>query len=299
MTIYKKIIRLDNDETIHCARTEIQPNLHNILFIHGNFSSSLNWWPTMQALNKQFNTYAFDLRGFGESSYQTKITSLKDFAEDSILLFDQLELTDLTIVGWSTGGAVALEIARIRPDLVKQIVLLSSVGLKGYDLIAGFPANTSMFSWNIPSFFNQGFSFVDSVSQLSMQHFIFQPLVIKQFLNQYLYHQQAVNPLYEQQLIDQIMKQRNFSELLQALMQYNFKAFSTTSSYDATFYTGPIHIWHGALDRVIPLATAQQTANYFGKQGNLLVFKESGHAIMHDESDHFIEELRRIAGPVS
>lgn len=294
MNIFHQTIKLKNNEAIFCMTTDINPHLPNILLLHGNFSSSLNWLPTMKALNNKFNVFAIDLRGFGNSSYNYPIYSLVDLAQEMILLIDKLQLRDLTVIGWSTAGGIALEIAREIPNKIKQIVLLSSIGLKGYDFLDSYPTIPTLFSWSSSPFMNNPFLFADPISNLSIQQLIFNPISIKQFLDQYLYHKRALHPDFEKQIINQILKQRNFIDLSKALTSYRFKPFNQ----GAKSYQGPIHIWHGILDRVIPLNTARSTASYFGPQAQLKIYEKSGHAIMNDQFKLFIQEIENIASPV-
>lgn len=297
MNLFHKYISLDNNEQLFCIRTDINPEFTNILLLHGNFSTSMNWLPTMEALSDNFNVFAVDLRGFGNSSYNHPIQSLNDLAQDIVLLVDKLDLSELIVVGWSTAGAVALEMARVRPDLIQQLILLSSMGLKGYDLLDSYPTIPTLFPWSSSSFMNHPFLFSDPISNLSIQQLIFNPMVIKQFLDQYLYHRKTIDSTFENQLINQIIKQKNFFELSQALSNYRFKTFNKNNISQQS-YKGPIHLWHGLFDRVIPLTTARSTASFFGSQAILKIYEKSGHAIMNDQFDLFIQDLERIASPI-
>ena len=59
------------------------------------------------------------LRGHGYSSYNTPITSIKDLAEDMLLLTDELIDGEAPywIVGHEIGAAVALEMAAKAKDI--------------------------------------------------------------------------------------------------------------------------------------------------------------------------------------
>ena len=49
--------------------------------------------------------------------------SMADFATDLSALLDRLEVRQATIVGLSIGGLIAQELLRLRPDLVRSLVL--------------------------------------------------------------------------------------------------------------------------------------------------------------------------------
>ncbi|MBE0449491.1 MAG: alpha/beta hydrolase [Clostridia bacterium] len=106
----------------------------NLLLIHGNMSSSLHFDKLMDELYDDFKIFAVDMRGFGHSSYHERFDSLKDLSEDLEFFVEKLRLKDIEVVGWSTGGGVAMQFACDNPDLVKRIVLLESVGIKGYPM---------------------------------------------------------------------------------------------------------------------------------------------------------------------
>ncbi|HHT82322.1 MAG TPA: alpha/beta hydrolase [Acholeplasmataceae bacterium] len=50
-----------------------------------------------------------DFRGFGDSSYNTKITIFIDLVEDIKLFMEAKGVTSAYVIGWSMGGGVAME----------------------------------------------------------------------------------------------------------------------------------------------------------------------------------------------
>ena len=109
-----KEVQLTNGETI--AYREREGGEKKVLLIHGNMTSSKHWDLVLDNMAEEFKLYALDLRGFGNSSYNQLITSIKDFSDDVKLFVDEIGLKDFAIVGWSTGGAVAMQFAADYPD---------------------------------------------------------------------------------------------------------------------------------------------------------------------------------------
>ena len=105
-----------------------------ILLIHGNMSSSAHFQPVMELLEQDYKVYAMDMVGFGDSSYNRQINSLHDFSKDVTEFIKILNLKNLYILGWSTGGGVVLETAADIPDTIRKIFLQSSVGVQGYPM---------------------------------------------------------------------------------------------------------------------------------------------------------------------
>ena len=89
----------------------------------------------MDVLDEKYKVYAPDLRGFGQSSYNERITSIEDFSDDLKGFVDALELKDFYLVGWSTGGAVCMQFVADYPGYCEKLVLLASASTRGYPLI--------------------------------------------------------------------------------------------------------------------------------------------------------------------
>ena len=76
---YKKV-KLPNGETI--AYQEREGGEKKVLLIHGNMTSSKHWDLVLENMDDRYKLFAIDLRGFGQSSYNHEIRSIKDFSED-------------------------------------------------------------------------------------------------------------------------------------------------------------------------------------------------------------------------
>ena len=95
-------------------------------------SSVRAWNSTIEGLKDLgHRMIAPDLRGFGKSSYKIKCSSLLDWASDIMELLDLLKIKKVFIVGWSFGGIAAQKIAEMRPDMVRKMIMVSSISHKG------------------------------------------------------------------------------------------------------------------------------------------------------------------------
>lgn len=81
------------------------------------------WDDVARPLAKHCRVVRYDKRGHGLSQLRTGPSSIADYATDLAALLDRLELKAATIVGLSIGGLIAQELLRLRPDLVKSLVL--------------------------------------------------------------------------------------------------------------------------------------------------------------------------------
>ena len=93
----------------------------SVVLLHAGVADRRMWDPQWAALGDRFDVVRPDVRGFGESplpagSYRT--------VDDVVALLDYLEIAEAALVGASYGGRIALEVAGIHPDRVRQLVLL-------------------------------------------------------------------------------------------------------------------------------------------------------------------------------
>ncbi len=126
-------IKIKNGETI--AYRELGDGEKVLLCIHGNMCSSFEFETLMNDLSKEnFKVICPDLRGFGESSYNSPVSTFEEYASDIIELINSIGLNEFSLLGHYIGGAVALEIASTLKEKVKKLILVSSVGTQGYPM---------------------------------------------------------------------------------------------------------------------------------------------------------------------
>ena len=105
-----------------------------IVLIHGNMSSSIHFEPLIEGLKDSFRCVAPDMRGFGDSTYNSRFDSLGELAEDIKLFMDKMDIKEAFVIGWSTGGGVGLELAARYPEMVKKLFVIEGTSHKGYPL---------------------------------------------------------------------------------------------------------------------------------------------------------------------
>jgi non-heme chloroperoxidase len=87
-----------------------------------NFSSDV-WDPTVAALAPDFELVTMDLRGHGDSDKPAGSYAYDVHVRDVHALVGALELDELTVVGWSLGGAIALRYASEAPAALRGLFL--------------------------------------------------------------------------------------------------------------------------------------------------------------------------------
>lgn len=99
-----------------------------LLLIHG-LGGSTRWWAkNVAALAEEFEVFAVDLAGFGESRHGGPF-ALGKAAAQLAAWTRRLDLGPVTLVGHSMGGCVAAELAADYPALVRRLVLVDAAAL--------------------------------------------------------------------------------------------------------------------------------------------------------------------------
>lgn len=97
-----------------------------LVLLHGYPLDHHLWDVVVPLLIDTFDLILPDLRGFGESSTVDSFYTVEDIASDIAALLDHLEIRKAAIVGHSMGGYVALAFARLYPERISGLGLVSS-----------------------------------------------------------------------------------------------------------------------------------------------------------------------------
>lgn len=100
-----------------------------LLLVHGGRDHCRNWDWVAQALRHDYHIIAPDLRGHGDSEWMVGGTyDLTGFIYDIAQLIHQKNLTPVTIIAHSMGGAIALRYAGAYPETVRKLVAIEGLG---------------------------------------------------------------------------------------------------------------------------------------------------------------------------
>jgi pimeloyl-ACP methyl ester carboxylesterase len=94
--------------------------------VHGSPSSAVLWEVAAQELALHGRCITYDRRGFHRSAPPAPYASmdLVEHVDDAAALLAALHAGPAVVIGRSTGGLIALELARRFPDKIKALVLL-------------------------------------------------------------------------------------------------------------------------------------------------------------------------------
>ena len=96
-----------------------------VLFIHGLTNSSRSWARLVDTLNMDHRILAPDLYGHGASARPMGDYSLSAHAATLRDLLDRLGIDQVTLVGHSLGGGIALQFCYLFPERVSRLVLVA------------------------------------------------------------------------------------------------------------------------------------------------------------------------------
>ncbi|ACO46065.1 putative hydrolase or acyltransferase [Deinococcus deserti VCD115] len=111
--------------TLHVQKTGDGPP---VVLIHGLSGSSRWWRRNIPALSREHQVFVLDLVGYGRAWRQRALS----VQAASQLIADWLEtedLSDVTLIGHSMGGHIALRAAALAPERVDRLVLACASGL--------------------------------------------------------------------------------------------------------------------------------------------------------------------------
>ena len=104
------------------------PRRRHCIFIHGLFFGNLaGWFPAIShPIYHLANTLCYDLRGHGLSECPREGYELSNHMNDLDELIREVgwQEEELTLIGHSFGGRIAIEFTLKYPECVKQLILL-------------------------------------------------------------------------------------------------------------------------------------------------------------------------------
>lgn len=240
-----------------------------ILFLHGwpgsheLFEYQLNQLPELG-----FRCIGLDQRGFGKSDRPYSGYDYDRLSDDVKTVIEVLKLKNITLVGHSTGGAIAVRyMARHRGYGVSKLVLCA----------AAAPSLIER------PYFPYG-SKKEVVENIINETYKDRPLMLQGFGNMFFF-----------QHITEAFSKWFFRLGLQAASWATAEVANTWLGEEELFcdlneIQVPTLILHGIHDKVclFPLAEAQRQGI---KHSRLIPFEYSGHGLFYDEKDKFNREL--------
>jgi pimeloyl-ACP methyl ester carboxylesterase len=251
-----------------------------LVFIHGSgpgVTAYANWRLSMPVLAEHYHCYAPDMVGFGFTERPVGVSyRLATWVDQLLGFLDALQLSRVSLVGNSFGGAIALGLAVNYPERVDKLVLMGSVGVRfalteALDAVWGYE----------PS--------LPNMRQL-LDYFAYSRKLVTDELAEVRYRA-SIQPGF----------QESFASMFPAPRQRWVDAMVTPDAQIAALPNQTL-IVHGRDDQVIPLTNSSRL-NQLIDDSELHVFGRCGHWTQIERAEEFNallwEFLARPARPKS
>ena len=285
----KKKVLLPNGETY--SYIDEGSGKETILLVHGNMSSGVHYKPLIERFKNDYRVIAPDMRGFGDSSYNQRIESLEDLSDDLFFLLEELNISKVHVVGWSTGGAVILKLAAKHNEMINKIVLIESASYRGYPVFKKDKDNQPII----------GESY-DNIEELALDPVQVLPIVvalekkdvatIKYIWDLLIYNVNKPSLEDDNLYLSETMKQRNIVDIDWCLTRFNMSDSSngvTEGDNSINKVTSPVLSLWSEKDIVVLESMVDETVQAL-KNCNKVVLMNSGHSPLVDCPD----ELYRL-----
>ena len=104
---------------------EVQGEGLPLLMLHGGVNPSDFFGEPLERMAESHKVYAVHLRGHGFSTDTDEPWTYEQMADDVAALLGELGIEKIDVMGWSTGGGVALQTAIRHPELVDKLIVIS------------------------------------------------------------------------------------------------------------------------------------------------------------------------------
>jgi len=106
---------------------EVHGSGEPVVLLHGAFMTiTNNWTGWIGELSKTRKVIAVELQGHGRTADIPRDITSENLADDVAALLEQLKIPRADLIGYSMGGAVAMQCAIRHPDKVRKVVVISS-----------------------------------------------------------------------------------------------------------------------------------------------------------------------------
>jgi pimeloyl-ACP methyl ester carboxylesterase len=247
-----------------------------VVLIHGHPGCAYDWRPVMGELaTRGFHTLAYDRVGYGYSDgRQNDDYMVEANAEELLGLLDAKRLEDVTVVGWSYGGGVAMIGARKDPSRMARLVLVASVG-PGIEKRDGPPQLVADFM------VGPGFSWLGLVPPLSKR--------VRNLLTAEAFNPDPISPKYVRIL------NANFARPYTLwTFRHEGRDLDGRAKIDPEGVDLPILIIQGDGDRLVPAAVAEELHRR-APGSDLWMIEDAGHMLPITHAEALAERIADFA----
>lgn len=97
-----------------------------IMLIHGGMGDAEHFKHLIPELSKKYKLIVPNCRTHGRTNTSDKLLSYHLMATDMIELMDHLKIESAGVIGWSMGGAIAMDMAINQPERISEMVVIGT-----------------------------------------------------------------------------------------------------------------------------------------------------------------------------
>lgn len=235
-----------------------------LVYLH-SATGEADWLPIHDDLARDHTVYIPAHPGFALSTGLDRIRDMADLAWHYVDLWRELELDQADVIGFSLGGWIAMELALLRPRLIRRLVLMNSAGIH----VEGAP---------IAEVFTDDF----------------------ERLKRLAFHRPdcpGADLIFPASFDDP--KAMLFLRAREATARVGWNPYLHNPKLAGHLHriTCPCLVLWGKHDRVVPLAHGEFLARHL-PSARLEVFDDCGHMLMMESPRPFVESVRRFLDPI-
>ncbi|MEH7354582.1 alpha/beta hydrolase [Neobacillus drentensis] len=289
VNISMKEVLLSNGETL--VYREREGGEIKVLLIHGNMTSSKHWDLVLDNMDAKYKLFAVDLRGFGGSSYNNLIMSIKDFSDDVKLFVDEIGLKDFAVVGWSTGGAVAMQFAADYPGYCNKLVLLASESTRGYPFDGKINENDEPRRFALHEEIKK-----DLIRTIPVQtaYDTNDTSLLKLIWNAVIYTDNQPAPELYDEYVQDMRTQRNLAEVHHSNNIFNISRHHNglvEGNGKVDLIKVPVLVLQGDRDMVILKEMTKEIVEDLGEKAIYIELKDCGHSPLVDDLPQLLKAM--------
>lgn len=245
-----------------------------VVFIHGWPLSGSMWEYQMTELPQQgLRCITYDRRGFGKSGHPYDGYDYDTLTGDLKSLLDELDINDVTLVGFSMGGGeIARYFSLYNGARISKVVLISAVVpymLKTEDNLNGIPQME-----------------FDTMAKKMKED---RPAFMENFGETFFGVSLVNHPVSDAFLANNLTKVMDASPIATLECAHSFA--TTDFRQDVLKINVPTLIIHGDKDHIVPIeATSEQSAKLI-KGSQFIVYEGAPHGLWFTEKDKLNQDI--------
>lgn len=273
-----KLSYLSNSITVYHQQGETN---EKIIFLHGGGldNAMLSWKEVIELMGNQYDIFAIDLLGYGESNKPDIVYSIPMYVALLHNILQQLNIGKTHLVGLSMSGGISIDFSLNFPEMVDRLILIDSLGL--YERM---PFHT-LCRWFVNSQLNAKSYEWMGKSKNSVRWSIESSL----FGNKKKVSDELVTSLYN------LVREPGCNKPWESFQRYELgkKGMTTDLASHLSELKMPVLLVNGERDSSVPMKSAVAASKVISNC-QLYIMKGCRHWAQKERPDEFVQQLKNF-----